>query len=235
MGQSETISKGVAPRTKTAVRGNARVVNAEPKSETVCPVQNLRKSGCCQSPPNRARIGDPFAIAHPESSIYSTPRHDMGSPDLLVIRAELPLEVGPEGQKSASFGPSRRPPGHFPGRLPYPGPSIIKRSGEPGGPGEGWTVWTLSVHAASYQESSIPRCICGRIGQMGEGASLVRDRRWCACLGPAVPFQGVPPRRLPYSRPYHGERSGSPPPRARWTAAPQPASRGRRRARRSSG
>jgi len=35
------------------------------------------------------------------------------------------------GQKSASCGPSRRSPGHFPGCFPYPGPASIKRSGEP--------------------------------------------------------------------------------------------------------
>jgi len=60
------------------------------------------------------------------NDLCHTSPHDVGSPDLLVIRVELPLEVGMEGQKSAFFGPSRRPPGHFPGRLPYPGPSIIK-------------------------------------------------------------------------------------------------------------
>ncbi len=55
----------------------------------------------------------------------------LGSSDLLMIRAELPLVVGMVGQKLASFGPSRRSPGHFPGCFPYLGPSIIKRSGEP--------------------------------------------------------------------------------------------------------
>ena len=31
-------------------------MKSEPKSETVCPAQNLRKSGWCQSPANRKRL-----------------------------------------------------------------------------------------------------------------------------------------------------------------------------------
>jgi hypothetical protein len=49
-----------------------------------------------------------------------------GSPDHLMIRAELPRKVGTEGRILAPSDPRRCPPGLFPGRLPYPGPSIIK-------------------------------------------------------------------------------------------------------------
>ncbi len=56
---------------------------------------------------------------------------DDGSPDLLMIRAELPRKVGAEGRYSALSAGRRRPPGLFLGRLPYPAARIIKRSGEP--------------------------------------------------------------------------------------------------------
>ncbi len=49
-----------------------------------------------------------------------------GSPDHLMIPAELPRKVGTEGRILAPSDPRRCPPGLFPGRLPYPGPSIIK-------------------------------------------------------------------------------------------------------------
>src|SRR5262245_25661446 len=47
---------GVDCRVRTAVRGSARAVICEPKSEIVCPAHSFRKSGCRQSPLSCGRI-----------------------------------------------------------------------------------------------------------------------------------------------------------------------------------